>query len=206
MASSVIHMCVAKEINRKLKMDQNMILLGSIAPDISKHLGKTKIESHFLTDGYHVDIDAFLNKYKNYLSEPFIMGYFIHLYTDLLWEKYFVSEIIEKNSIKLLDGTKVEKTKELYKKLIYNDYTNLNIKLIDEYGLDLSLFYEEARIPNINMDEIPIDKLSLIIEQTGLIIQNTKEQKAYIFELDNIKAFIDTTSNLIYLKISEMFF
>ena len=47
MASSVIHMCVAKRINEKLKMNQNMILLGSIAPDISKHLGETKTKPEF---------------------------------------------------------------------------------------------------------------------------------------------------------------
>ena len=29
---------------------------------------------------------------------------------------------------------------ELY---IYNDYTNLNIKLIDEYNLDLKIFYNK---------------------------------------------------------------
>ena len=205
MASSVIHMCIAKEINKKLKMDQNEILLGTIAPDISKHLGKTKVESHFLSNGHDIDIDAFLNKYGKNLNEPFLMGYFIHLYADLLWDKYFVSEIVEKNCIKLLDGTKVEKTPELYKKLIYNDYTNLNIKLIDEYNLDLSLFYEEFRIPNVDMSEIPIDKLLIIIEQAGFIIQNTKEQKAYVFELENIIKFIEIATNLIYSKICEIF-
>ena len=99
MASSVIHMCVAKKINEQLNMNKNMVLLGSIAPDISKHLGETKTRSHFLTDNKTVDIDKFLNKYKCKLSDPFMMGYFIHLYTDLLWDKYFVSEIIEKDSL-----------------------------------------------------------------------------------------------------------
>lgn len=204
MASSVIHMCVAKKINEQLKYDENMLLLGSIAPDISKHLGETKVKSHFFTDGENIDIERFLNKYKDKIKNPFIMGYFIHLYTDLLWEKYFVSEIIEKNSIILLNGDKVENTEETYHKLIYNDYTNLNVILLDEYNLDLSLFYNEVTIPNITMDEIPIDKLSVIVDQTGIIIKNTKENKAYTFKLDNIKPFINTSSNLIYSKIKEI--
>lgn len=204
MASSVIHMCIAKEINKKLNMDQNMLLLGSIAPDISKHLGMTKVKSHFLTDGINIDIECFLNKYKDKLNNSFIMGYFIHLYTDYLWDKYFVSEIIEKDSIKLINGEKIDKNKELYKKLIYNDYTNLNIKLIDEYNLDLSLFYGEVDIPDIYMDEIPIDKLSLLVDHTGLIIANTKENKAYTFNLDNIKQFIEISSDLISSKIEEI--
>ena len=87
MASSVIHMCVAKEINKVLNYPENELLLGSIAPDISKHIGQTKTRSHFLIKKDEIDIDAFLNKYKDKIKEPFIMGYFIHLYTDLLWNK-----------------------------------------------------------------------------------------------------------------------
>ena len=204
MASSVIHMCVAKVINSKLNYDQNMLLLGSIAPDISKHIGETKVNSHFLTDGNNIDIDRFLNKYKAQLTNPFIMGYFIHLYTDLLWDKYFISEIVQKGSIKLLNGDVVENNPEIYKKLIYNDYTNLNVVLLDEYNLDLSLFYEEMTIPDVYMDEIPIDELSKIVEQTGIIIQNTKVSKAYTFRLDDIKPFIDISVSLIYSKILEI--
>lgn len=199
-------MCIAKQINKKLKYDENMILLGSIAPDISKHLGETKTRSHFLTDGKTIDIERFLDKYKNLLKEPFIMGYFIHLYTDLLWDKYFVSDIVEKGAIKLLNGKTVKYTPEDYQKLIYNDYTNLNIKLIDEYHLDLSLFYNEVVIPNVFMEEIPVNKLSLLVNQVGIIIQNTKENKAYTFDLDYIKPFIQLSSDLIYLKILEILF
>ena len=204
MASSVMHMCVAKKINEKLKMSENELLLGSIAPDISKHLGETKTKSHFLNDDKTVNIDKFLEKYKSKLNQPFIMGYFIHLYTDFLWEKYFINDIVNDDTITLLDGQKIPSDKELYKKLIYNDYTNLNIQLLDEYNLDLSLFYEEVTIPNIFMDEIPVDKLQLIVDQAGIIIQNTKINKSYTFKLENAKSFIDTSSNLIYLKIKEI--
>ena len=31
-----------------------------------------------------------INKYKNHLNDDFVMGYFIHLYTDYLWFKYFI--------------------------------------------------------------------------------------------------------------------
>lgn len=204
MASSVIHMCVAKKINEKLKYDENMLLLGSIAPDTSKHVGETKTRSHFYDDYGNIDIDKFLRKYKDKLNEPFIMGYFIHLYTDLLWDKYFISDIVEKGSIKLLNGEKIDNSPELYKKLIYNDYTNLNIQLIDVYNLDLSLFYEDTIIPKVEFDEIPLDRLHLIIEHTDLIIQNTKTGKAYTFDLNNIVAFIEFCVKLIYAEIIQI--
>ena len=204
MASSIIHMCVAKEINKALKIrNLNMLLLGSIAPDISKHISENKIKSHFLTDGVSIDVEAFLNKYNNQLHNPFIMGYYIHLYTDLLWNKYFITEIVENETIHLLNGKNINKDPALYTELIYNDYTNLNIQLIDEYNLDLSLFYNDAVVPNIEMSEIPISKLPILIDYTGIIIQNTKENKAYTFDLDQIKTFIKTSSHLIIAAIAE---
>ena len=36
MASSIIHVAVANELNKKLNVDRNQLLIGSIAPDISK--------------------------------------------------------------------------------------------------------------------------------------------------------------------------
>ena len=206
MASSVIHMCVAKKINEKLKYNENMLLLGSIAPDTSKHVGETKTRSHFFDDHENIMIDKFLNKYGDKLNDPFIMGYFIHLYTDLLWDKYFICDIVEKGSIKLLNGEKVDNSPELYKDLIYNDYTNLNIQLLDEYNLDLSLFYEDTIIPKVEFDEIPLDRLHLLIKHTDLIIQNTKVGKAYTFELDNIIPFIELCTKLIYSEIERLLF
>ena len=146
MASAIIHIAVAKEINKNLHMNEKELFLGTIAPDISKHLGKSKVKSHFLTnkDSDLPNLEEFLNKYKDNLNNPFIMGYYIHLFTDYLWFKYFIEEISNNNDyIKLLSGDNLKCSKEEITKLIYNDYTNLNILLIDEYNLDLSLFYEE---------------------------------------------------------------
>ena len=72
------------------------------------------------------------DKYGNRLDDDFVLGYYIHLYTDYLWFKYFVPDFCENGSLYKLDGTKefVDDDKKLY--YFYNDYTNLNIKLIDE--------------------------------------------------------------------------
>lgn len=47
MASAVIHMAVAHEINKVINHDNDKLLIGSIAPDISKYIGESKIRSHF---------------------------------------------------------------------------------------------------------------------------------------------------------------
>ena len=204
MASAVIHIAVAKEINKDLKMNEKELFLGTIAPDISKQLGESKVKSHFLlNDKTDLPIfDKFLDKYKNNLNNPFIMGYYIHLFTDYLWFKYFIPEITNSSDyIKVLSGNKIKCTKEEIEKLIYNDYTNLNISLIEEYDLDLSLFYEDIEIPNIKFYEIPLDKLQVIVDQMGIIIENSKKEYTYSFNIDNIKQFIELCKKIISTDI-----
>ena len=204
MASTVIHMAVASEINKVIKHDNDLLLLGSIAPDISKHIGETKIKSHFL-DSENTDIPniyKFLVKYKSDLSDDFVLGYFIHLYTDLLWFKYFLSEICHESLITKLDGTSVKCVGNMLSIYIYNDYSNLNSKLLDEYDMDLHIFYREPpTIKNI-IDEIPIDKLGLIIEKSSLIIKNSRRRKSFTFDIDEVKVFIKTSVELILSELN----
>ena len=174
MASSMIHIAVANELNKKLKRDSQKLLIGTIAPDISKLIGENKVRSHFL-ENENTDIPdlyKFLSLYKNSLNDDFVLGYYIHLYTDYLWFKYFIPEIYGKGRMAMI--------------YIYNDYTNLNIQIIDEYQLDLKIFYNE--IPDIDniIKEIPMDKLYLIINKAGEIIENSKINKEFVFNTNKI--------------------
>lgn len=205
-ASAVIHLAVANEINKKLNRDKSQLLIGAIAPDISKYIGEDKTKSHFLKelDSNIPDIESFLNKYKNNLTDDFVMGYFIHLYTDYLWFKYFVTEFYDKPMITKLDGTVVKCSGNMLSLYVYNDYTNLNIKLIDKYNMDLKIFYNQLpKLSNI-IEEIPMDKMGLLLSQMGIIIENSKEKKDYIFNIENIEKFITTSVELILGKITEL--
>ena len=206
MASSIIHMCVANEINKFLKRNNRSILIGSIAPDISKQVGESKKESHFLDDEKDSipNLERFLNKYKKKLNDDFVLGYYIHLYTDYYWFKYFMTEFIKKDFIYTLEGDALKLTDEDKVKYIYNDYTNLNIKLIDEYMLDLKIFYEQ--IPEFSniIDEIPMDKLSIIIDKAGIIIENTKVRKTYFFDIEVVNKFINFSVNGILDNLKEL--
>ena len=205
MASSMIHMAVAHELNKKLKKDEQKLLIGTIAPDISKLIGERKMISHFAVDDENIpDLYKFLNVYKNNLNDDFVLGYYIHLYTDYLWFKYFIPEIYSYNIIKKLDGTTVRCTESQMQKYIYNDYTNLNIRLLDEYDLDLKIFYNDLPKFKDIIEEIRMDKLNLLIDKTSLIIENTKLRKEYVFDISNIKQFIDTSSKLILAKLEEL--
>ena len=89
-------------------------------------------------------------------------------------------------------------------KLIYNDYTNINIDIIDRYNLDLSIFYEP--LPNFKniIKEIPMDRLKVIIDKAGIIIENSKKNKSYIFDINEIERFISFSSNTILNDLKLM--
>ena len=207
MASSMIHICVANEVNKIIKKDRKSILIGSIAPDISKLLNQDKVKSHFLDDS---DTDVpntqrFLSKYEAYLDDDFVLGYYIHLYTDYLWFKYFIPNIIKGNYIKELDGTLVEYTEKTFKYYVYNDYSNLNNQLIDRYNFPMKIFYEEIPyIPNI-ISEIPIDRLNLIVDKTGILIEESKKGKKYLFKIDDIITFIESSKKTILKELDSIY-
>lgn len=205
MASAIIHICVAKKMNEKLKRNEKMLFLGAIAPDLSKHVGKTKLESHFLTTGVRdvPNIEAFVNKYHDCLNNDFELGYLIHLYTDKLWFQGFIDNFVIGDSIKLFDGTSLNINISEVSHLIYNDYTNMNIQLLDEYDLDLSLFYEDLEYPNSKIEEIPIEQLNLLVDKMGIIVANSQEEKTYIFDIHQIKNFIEEASDKIYKRLIE---
>ncbi len=205
MASSMIHIAVANEINKKLKRKRKDLLIGTIAPDISKLIGETKKKSHFLeTDNDIPRLDWFLVRYKDNLDDDFVLGYYIHLYTDYLWFKYFIPEIVHKDLIKKLDGSIIKCDGKMLSKYIYNDYTNLNIDLIETYNLDLSIFYEEIpKFKNI-ITEIPMDRIKLIIDNAGIIIKNSKQNKELIFDMEQVNTFIKTSVELILSNLKEL--
>lgn len=202
MASSIIHMAVAKEMNKKLKKDESKLLLGSIAPDLSKLVGETKKYSHFLDDNNKVDLNKFLAKYQKYLNDDFVLGYYIHLYTDYLWFKYFITEIVDNDKIKKLDGTIVKLNGEMARLYIYNDYTNLNEKLVDQYNLDLNEL-NNIEVSNI-INEIALDKISLLLEQIKIINENINKPKNFCFNIENINNFIETSSELILATLKNI--
>lgn len=205
MASAIIHLAVAKEIepyiNIKNKKDY---YLGSIAPDMSKHVGKKKNMSHFLIPNTEIpDIEKFKIKYPKFYQNDFDLGYYIHLFTDKIWTEDFLPKLIKNNSVKLKNGNKINLSKEELKKLIYQDYTNLNIKVIEKYNMDLSLFYEDFQIPNTKINEVPIDKLNILIDKMGIIIENSKQEKLYIFDTTLIYNFIEEVVEKLIEEIKD---
>lgn len=206
MASSVIHLAVAKELEKYLNVKNSYdYYLGAIAPDLSKQIGRTKKLSHFLFDTREdvPNMDKFTEKYKYFYKNDFELGYYTHLYTDRIWFNEFINSLTYRSSVKLLDGTIIKATEQEITSMIYQDYTNINIQLIDAYNLDLSLFYEEFSKPHSCLDEIPLNKLNILIDKMGIIIENSKQEKNYIFDLTGINEFIEKSVQVILTELKN---
>ena len=206
MASAVIHLAVAKVLEPYLKItNKKDYYLGSIAPDIAKQIGESKQKSHFLYNERKdvPNMKIFTDKYPNFYKNDFDLGYYIHLFTDKLWFDKFLNNLVQSNAVKLIDGTILNTTPEELRNLIYTDYTNLNIKIIEEYNMDLSLFYEEFQKPNTKIEEIPINKLNILINKMGVIIENSKREKNYVFDIYLVKQFIEDTKERILQEIKD---
>lgn len=204
MASAIIHIAVAKLVKEKMNFNLNEkhYYLGTIAPDISKEINRPREESHFIKDNT-IEIEKFIEKYSKHLKNPFELGYLIHLYTDYLWMD-FINENKLNKKLKKLNIKQLEITQEKLIELIYNDYSNFNILILDEYEIDLSLFYENFEYPSIYIEEIPNNLLNIIVSKMGIISANSKLNKTYVFDFDEIKQFIEYASDYCIKKINKL--
>lgn len=206
MASTIIHLAVAKQMEKKLNIKSKYdFYLGVIAPDISKQIGQSKEISHLLinTKDDVPNMELFEYRHKDYKEFDFDLGYYIHLYTDKLWFESFINKITNTEYIKLLDGSIVKTTPDEMMNMIYSDYTNINQQIIDEYGLDLKIFYEDFKKPETHINEIPVDKLDILINKMGILIENSKESKPYSFDIEPVKEFINDSAEIILREINK---
>lgn len=205
MASAIIHLCVAKKVGQIIGRNDYQLMLGSIAPDIAKIIGQHKNVMHFITAKDDIpDIKYFLSKYQKSLNNSFELGYFIHLYTDKLWFKYFINQLVASDAIKLKDGTVLSTTYDFLCELIYNDYTNINIDLIDRYQLNLSLFYNDLKMFTTSIEEYPVKETPKLIDKMGIIIANSKSDNTYVLDLKQIENFIEFATKKIIDKLNKI--
>ena len=97
MPTHKIHLAIAKKVNETLNLDLDSIMLGSVLPDIC--LEKDHTLSHYQNGKLGIDgtanPDLFIEKYKEKLSNPIMMGFLIHLLTDkffntFLFENFYI--------------------------------------------------------------------------------------------------------------------
>ena len=75
--------------------------------------------------------------------------------------------------------------------------------MIRDYNLSLDIFYNE--IPKINniIEEIPMDKLNIVVDEMGRIIKDSKKGQTYMFGIKEVEVFIDLAKEAIYNEVKS---
>lgn len=205
MASFIIHIAVAQELNKLLKRDNQKMLIGSIAPDIAKFIGKTKVDTHFQkTMNDLPNLNLFLDKYRNYLNDGFVLGYYIHLYTDYLWFGELEPTIYHDGMLYKLDNTTEEMSNDERLKYFYHDYTTLNKDLIKLYNINLDFLKDDIPPLNNIIYEYPYDKTNVILREAINIISNNINENPYVFNENIVSNFISRVTNIIYSDLKKL--
>lgn len=222
MPSSIIHRCVGKRVLEKgylYKKNEDIFMytVGLIAPDCWRNsirfknselpkIAKRKY-SHFSREGQYLEhYEDFFDKYRNCLSDPFMMGYLVHLITDFHWRTTMFFKCFDENGkIKLLDGSVVDDDKIVKKQLLHNENKKMSYLLSEYFKLDninLLSMEELDRLPR--MDEIEFDGLNETINYTNFEGSNNPVHQLIVFEIEHFIKGIEECSNYILNKLIEL--
>lgn len=178
MPSWSIHLKVAKEVNKKLKLDKDLFTFGNLIPDVDADCKMKRYDAHYYGDksfptcpkAKMIDLDKFLKDYQNNLDNPLVMGYYIHLLTDQYFNGYFFEHkaIVDKSGN--IVGLKPTKGEVI-------DVTNNHQLVMDIKHQDLELYGKY--LYQFELLEMPKDEKK--------ILNNIKVLKGQFYTEQNVK-------------------
>ena len=161
MPSWSIHLALAKKVSDKLNLNKDLFLYGNLIPDVDFNNAITRKQSHYYESNMYfdfcnkarkIDIDSFLQDYKDVLNNHLVLGYYSHLLTDnfyneIAYSRWIVDEnkvpigiMLKDKTIKYIDSDDKERIKQKYK---HNDF--------ELYGKNLYKNNEVCIPENINI-------------------------------------------------------
>ncbi len=225
MPGYVIHLATAKKITEFLGIEDdnciNQFMIGNIIPDVVDR--RKKKESHFWSDETYrlfvrkPDVKTFLQKYKRYIDNPFVAGYYAHIYMDAVfideyWQKKFSFYDKDMHKATLYDDVAyvlLEETGKIYNReqffsddMYYGDYDRMNTYIINRYNIKRPVL---SAFPTI-IEEIDCKTAKPALEKMIRVI-NPKEKdegipKLSVFKLDDIEELIEKTAERVISQIN----
>ncbi len=165
--------------------DRDVFLTGCLAPDIAKADKILKNEGHYRNLGNELykspDIKKFATRYAERLSEDFIIGYFCHLYADMVFASVYLPSIAkpldssykfsntkDAKFVKILKSNNIIPVSAFLSEIgIYDDYTKTNKSLIRTFNVPTDIKYS---LKDPRMFEIDNSKLCMINDEVGKYI------------------------------------
>ena len=183
MPTHKMHMAIANEVNKYLKLDEDMIMIGSVLPDLT--MDKRHRASHFKNGEEGVEGTAnpykFLLKYKDKLKNPVMVGYLIHLLTDRYFNSYVFQNYYIYDENTHLIGIKFHNEKALMpiEKIRYEKHRDFYV--YDKYLVEhnkVKSFSSTSCIRNIdNIEDAKFDNelIKKYIENANLDLEKAKK-------------------------------
>lgn len=206
-----VHIGVAKEVLKEIKLNENEFLFGNILPDfsnISQNHDIRRKQTHFEREesinGINFQIPD-LEKVKKILnldnSNSIEFGIYSHLYTDAIWIKDFVEKhkqrINGKNYIITKDGLIPDN-----REIIYEDYDVMVKELVQKYDIDIN-FIKQCKY-NGNLKELYNIKTDEIFNKMKGYMSEQSTEELKIFTMEEIYQFIIKTKDMIIRELKEI--
>lgn len=210
MPSSFIHLCVAKEVEKHIKVNKEEFLYGNILPDQLKEERnyRKKDKFHFYDKQMignirkdNVNIEKFLSEYRNELKDSVSLGVYSHFITDNLWIESFT-----KNHLIKIDGKIYIKTKRgnirSNRKTVHRDYDRMNYWLVPKYNISVE-FIKAVDYKGIfsKMYDLPQEE---IFNRMNRFMNEFIKGEMEIFTKEEIDEFIKTSSKIIISKLKDI--
>ena len=180
MPSIAAHMALAKIVSDKLDIKHDDFIRGNLLPDIIK-----LEDSHYKIKGRNFmipDIEYF-KKFFN-LEDELYFGYYTHLLLDKCFlEEYVPDEIGNLNIFKT--------------KIIYDDYSKINKKLVDEFNLDVNYLKEVLKDYK---QEVYTNKLNYNL---NCLLNNNLEKTECINDTEFIKFIYIVSDRIVKENLNE---
>lgn len=214
---------IEKRLSEVLSLDEiwhARFETGLLLPDTK--LKDNKKTSHFWSEdeiallARKPDINAFLDKYRDLLDDPLVLGYLAHLYLDACYERSYWPTVMSfydkdgnpevlKDRITHVRIHKTEKTVPVQEfftpDYYYGEYSKLNGYFIDKYNIAVP---EVDLVDTCPIEEVSIADLRAIISGINGLVRSIvpgREKDIQIFDIDKIERFIIDTSDEFTEKI-----
>ena len=195
---------------------QNDFFAGNLLPDAVTQ----KKESHFRDPLYHdyfiewPHLNFFLHKYASLLDKPVCLGYYLHLYIDKMFFKYYLPQVVEyydvNNAIVQLrenvDHVLLKKSGEeipletyLSEEYYYGDYTRMNTYLMEHFHLPESL----TPVPNPGIEEVDFQNLDKVMAELNTYkkIPSNAINELKVFDAEELILFLQNCCLSFYHRL-----
>lgn len=192
MPNIMIHEEVGHYLSKKINKNSYNFFLGLLAPDSPNTYGFGKKEDRWLAhqrrkdyDEWRKSLKEFYEKEKNNYDEDFLLGYYIHILTDIVYDDFLYLKVREEI---LKDNHTLEESHDIMR----NDMDKYYFKEIEDIKAILNKDNTTYEINGISKELMSEWKEKVLKEI------NNKNESIYITQ-----EIIDTLNELVYKELSN---